>query len=133
MTAFRTHPGDNTIPEIVLPDLRRIEEFRRLYLGDWKFPSPALYTLAETACYRYDRRCDLSEEPGCPQRSRPGMPTFLTIRREEIDRVFPEAQDLGFEGDMAAWRQFVYECRPNRGGRFEDPWKGHPLEAIQPI
>jgi hypothetical protein len=121
--------GDNPLTRFVqgVVDLE-IDKFHERYMGAWKTPSPELYRLAERTCFRYDRRCELSETPGAPHVVRRGMPSFYQISKEVIDPTYDTARSYGFEGELRDWRRFVYDTRPKHGGRDVDEWAGHRLD-----
>lgn len=85
--------------------------FAAMYLNEWSIDHAKLVQLATSACAEYDRRCGLSEDPSAPSRSMQGFPTFTQIRRETIDTRYSQASQLGFEGDVHAWAQYVYGRR----------------------
>jgi Icc-related predicted phosphoesterase len=89
-------------------------EFRARYLNEWTSQGK-LVELAANVCEAYDKHCDSVEEPDSqPARVRRGFPSFQQIRVIEIDSRYYEAKKLGFEGDITAWRQYVFHLRKRR-------------------
>jgi hypothetical protein len=106
-------------PSFSVPDFVKLavdrdpSDFQQQILGQWDTSvDRKLRQLAEDCCRDYDRRCDMSEEPSNPMRSKPGFPTFSQIAREEITAHYEEARFLGFEGSTGKWAQMVYDSRP---------------------
>jgi hypothetical protein len=94
--------------------LSRHRAFMQHFLGEWKTPSAELWALAERTCVEYDRRCDATQMPGMPFVRRPGSEHINQIYRDTIERNYDEARRLGFDGDMKAWRTFVFETDRDR-------------------